>query len=50
MTVRILLGDARKVLESLPEQSVQCVVTSPPYWGGASWKRSNSSGYYRRPR
>jgi len=33
MTVRLLLGDARKVLEQLPEQSVQCVVTSPPYWG-----------------
>ncbi|MGI0128757.1 MAG: hypothetical protein ACREEC_01150, partial [Thermoplasmata archaeon] len=22
-----------KVLEGLPEESVHCVVTSPPYWG-----------------
>jgi site-specific DNA-methyltransferase (cytosine-N4-specific) len=26
-------GDVRHVLAGLPEQSVQCVVTSPPYWG-----------------
>lgn len=33
MTVRILTGDARDVLRSLPADSVDCVVTSPPYWG-----------------
>ncbi len=33
MKVRILCGDCRNVLRSLPEQSVHCVVTSPPYWG-----------------
>ena len=27
------LGDAREVLPSLPAESVQCCVTSPPYWG-----------------
>jgi DNA modification methylase len=26
-------GDAREVLRRLPEASVHCVVTSPPYWG-----------------
>jgi len=26
-------GDALQVLHRLPSQSVQCVVTSPPYWG-----------------
>jgi DNA modification methylase len=30
---RILQGDVREVLRTLPEASVQCVVTSPPYWG-----------------
>ena len=29
----IIVGDCRQILETLPEQSVQCVVTSPPYWG-----------------
>lgn len=26
-------GDCREVLASLPAESVNCVVTSPPYWG-----------------
>ena len=30
---RIILGDCRKVLRRLPDESVQCCVTSPPYWG-----------------
>ena len=29
----IRVGDCRELLDELPEQSVQCVVTSPPYWG-----------------
>lgn len=26
-------GDALGILQSMPDKSVQCVVTSPPYWG-----------------
>lgn len=33
MTVRILQGDCRDVLRGLPNGSVHCVVTSPPYFG-----------------
>ncbi len=33
MTVRILIGDVRDKLRDLPDESVHCVVTSPPYWG-----------------
>lgn len=33
MTVRILVGDVREQLRSLPPDSFDCVVTSPPYWG-----------------
>ena len=33
MTVRILVGDVREQLATLPDESVHCVVTSPPYWG-----------------
>src|SRR5919206_2650792 len=29
----ILTGDVRRVLPTLPSDSVDCVVTSPPYWG-----------------
>ena len=33
MSVRILVGDCLDLLRTLPEESVHCVVTSPPYWG-----------------
>jgi DNA modification methylase len=31
--VKIYLGDCREILKTLPEQSVHCCVTSPPYFG-----------------
>ena len=31
--VHIFIGDCRQVLPRLPAESVQCCVTSPPYWG-----------------
>lgn len=37
MTVRILTGDCRQVLDTLPENSVQMCCTSPPYWGLRSY-------------
>jgi DNA modification methylase len=33
MTITCLCGDCREVLETLPDESVHCVVTSPPYFG-----------------
>ena len=33
MTVTVLHGDCRMVLPTLPDASVQCCVTSPPYYG-----------------
>lgn len=33
MTTTLLHGDCRNILTTLPERSVQCVVTSPPYFG-----------------
>ena len=29
----LLQGDCRQVLATLPAGSVQCCITSPPYWG-----------------
>lgn len=31
--LRLLTGDALELLRSLPDESVHCIVTSPPYWG-----------------
>jgi DNA modification methylase len=33
MTVRIIEGDCREMLATLPAESVHCCVTSPPYFG-----------------
>lgn len=33
MTVTIRQGDCREVLKTLPDESVHCCVTSPPYFG-----------------
>ncbi|MCW5572484.1 MAG: site-specific DNA-methyltransferase [Steroidobacteraceae bacterium] len=35
-----LLGDARSVLADLPDNSIDCAMTSPPYWG----KREYANG------
>lgn len=37
MPVRILKGDVRERLLGLKDESVHCVVTSPPYWGFRSY-------------
>lgn len=33
MSVEILVGDCRDVLAGMPDKSVHCIVTSPPYFG-----------------
>ena len=35
--IRVLHGDCRELLPTLPDASVQCVVTSPPYYGLRSY-------------
>lgn len=32
-SVRIMQGDVLQTLQQLPDESVHCCVTSPPYWG-----------------
>jgi DNA modification methylase len=32
-TSRVLVGDCRQRLAELPERSIHCCITSPPYWG-----------------
>lgn len=37
MTTRILRGDVRERLADIESESVNCIVTSPPYWGLRSY-------------
>lgn len=38
--IRLYHGDCREVMRALPERSVHCVMTSPPYWGLRDYKLS----------
>ena len=39
-----LLGDTRKLIQKLPDDTFQCVVTSPPYWGVRDYGIDNQIG------
>lgn len=41
---KIITGDALKVLRRLPPESVDCVVTSPPYWALRDYGVANQIG------
>lgn len=42
--LQILTGDNRKLLAQLPAESVQCCVTSPPYWGLRDYEHVSQIG------
>ena len=42
-------GDATDVLGTLPEESVQCIVTSPPYWGQRDYGETDQIGLEPTP-
>lgn len=47
--IRILHGDARDMLRTLPDASVHCCVTSPPYWGLRDYGVTGQIGLERSP-
>jgi DNA modification methylase len=49
VTVRIIQGDALTVLKSLPAESVNCCVTSPPYWALRDYGVEGQLGLERTP-
>jgi len=46
---KILNGDVRQVLSELEPESVQCVVTSPPYWGMRDYGTEGQLGLEETP-
>ncbi|MBU8857729.1 site-specific DNA-methyltransferase [Micromonospora sp. WMMB482] len=42
--VTLYLGDAQHVLAAMPDASVDCVVTSPPFWGLRDYGAGNWDG------
>jgi DNA modification methylase len=49
VSVTILEGDARDVLATLPAESVQCCVTSPPYFGLRDYGHDGQIGLEATP-
>ena len=49
MTMKILLGDCREVIKKLSPNSVNCVVTSPPYWGLRNYEKDKQLGMEDSP-
>ena len=48
-SLTILSGDVSAMLPLLPEQSVHCVVTSPPYWGLRDYGAPGQIGLEKTP-
>ena len=46
---RIYLGDALSVLRELPNESINCCITSPPYWGLRDYGLPDQLGLEKTP-
>ena len=49
MTVQILIGDCLESVKGLPDQSVNCCVTSPPYFGLRDYGHAGQIGLEATP-
>jgi DNA modification methylase len=49
MSVQVIKGDSLSVLRTLPESSVHCCVTSPPYWGLRDFGMAGQLGLEKTP-
>ncbi|HVL71139.1 MAG TPA: site-specific DNA-methyltransferase [Beijerinckiaceae bacterium] len=49
MTVRILQGDVRDVLPGLPADSIDCIVTSPPFFRQRDYQAEGQIGQEQTP-
>ncbi len=49
MSVKIYVGDALECLKKLPDNSVDCCITSPPYWGLRDYGVGGQLGLEKTP-
>ena len=48
-SIRLLIGDCLESLRTLPDESVNCCVTSPPYWGLRDYGHDGQIGLESTP-
>ena len=46
---KIICGDALEVLQKMPSEIIDCVITSPPYWGLRDYGNDNQIGLEKTP-
>lgn len=46
---KLLVGDCRETLKTLPAESIHCCVTSPPYWGLRDYGHGDQLGLEKTP-
>jgi DNA modification methylase len=46
---KIIIGDVRTAMQSIPDQSVQTCITSPPYWGLRDYGQGDQIGLEETP-
>lgn len=46
---KILLGDSKLILKEIPSESIDCIITSPPYWNVRDYKEENQIGLEDHP-
>jgi DNA modification methylase len=49
LLAEVIVGDNRETLKALPSESVQTVVTSPPYWGLRDYGNDDQIGLEQTP-
>ena len=46
---RLFIGNVSDIIPQLPDESVQCIITSPPYWGLRDYGHDGQIGLERTP-
>lgn len=49
MSTKILTGDCREVLKTIPDRSIDCCISSPPYWGLRDYGHPDQIGQEETP-
>ena len=49
MSIHLFIGDVRKVYQKLADNSVDCIITSPPYWKQRDYKVEGQIGQESTP-
>ena len=48
--IKINIGDCRNLIHELEDNSIDCVMTSPPYWGLRDYGHSDQIGLEPTPK